>query len=640
MADALNTTLDGLRAITTPDQNTVYQTIDYGGGQWYYDPSDTTSADNTGTIVTNSSGKVFKRIYEAEVNVKWFGAKGDYNETSGAGTDDTLAIQNALNYTTDSKILFEEGSYRITNVQLRSNLILMGSGNVIINSHTYDGFVGENISNITVTNLKFKGISPAIGYRNLFFRNSENITIDKVEFLGGDVGVKGIDIRNFRLTNCIGSAYTGWPNIIQGCDGLIIDGNIFHNNSLDGIKIAGVQAPEPLTINKNIIVTNNVCYGNGSDGFDIASNITDGLIISGNIFRDNMLQGIDCKLVYQAGYADNISINNNIIRNNKVVGINFQSEMTVKATLFKASIIDNLIYGNLGSSTDDTYGIRVSGANSSFITHNVIENVHYGIRVSGTSSTLFSNNNIKSSKTGIFISSSLEDEACNLNTIDSNILSASTNAIQLGLSVSDLGALNLTTVKNNRYSTSVSNVPVLDVKSTNTRIYDNLRGETTGSTVTGIISNVNDKIKHVNPVQFGYDGFIYNELGLWVKYGKLTQDEHTAQYDLESTDNVLTTKLTILTETNSVSSRTVDIIARNPAGLCAHFKKLQVISNDSGVARLVALKDIVADTKEIGMETVSVTLDTTAAHFRLRLKGLPSQTISWSVIIITNKRSS
>ncbi|NQX56804.1 hypothetical protein HQN86_24515 [Pedobacter panaciterrae] len=40
MADAFSTTLDGLRATITPNPNAVYQTTDFGGGQWHYDPLD------------------------------------------------------------------------------------------------------------------------------------------------------------------------------------------------------------------------------------------------------------------------------------------------------------------------------------------------------------------------------------------------------------------------------------------------------------------------------------------------------------------------------------------------------------------------------------------------------------------------
>lgn len=65
-------------------------------GFFYYDATDTVSADNGGTIIVSSNGKRWKRLFDGAVHVKWFGAKGDWDGT--AGTDDTQSIQNALNF--------------------------------------------------------------------------------------------------------------------------------------------------------------------------------------------------------------------------------------------------------------------------------------------------------------------------------------------------------------------------------------------------------------------------------------------------------------------------------------------------------------------------------------------------------------
>jgi len=116
MADAFSTTLDGLRATTTPNPNAVYQTTDFGGGQWHYDPLDS-SPDNTATIVKcTSTGKVFKRIYDGVLNVKWFGTKGDYDEVSNIGTADTTALQNAfdLGALLKQKVISEKQKFLVT----------------------------------------------------------------------------------------------------------------------------------------------------------------------------------------------------------------------------------------------------------------------------------------------------------------------------------------------------------------------------------------------------------------------------------------------------------------------------------------------------------------------------------------------
>lgn len=74
---AVNSTVAGLRSTPKAYANVLYQTTDFGGGQWYYDDTDTTSVDNTGTILLSAFGGRFKRIYTGNINIVWFGAVGD-----------------------------------------------------------------------------------------------------------------------------------------------------------------------------------------------------------------------------------------------------------------------------------------------------------------------------------------------------------------------------------------------------------------------------------------------------------------------------------------------------------------------------------------------------------------------------------
>lgn len=70
--------------------DTYFSTDRQQEGMWRIDPADTISADNTGTVLVNTSGQRFKRIVDAAVNVQWFGA-------SGLGIqDDYTALQNAI----------------------------------------------------------------------------------------------------------------------------------------------------------------------------------------------------------------------------------------------------------------------------------------------------------------------------------------------------------------------------------------------------------------------------------------------------------------------------------------------------------------------------------------------------------------
>lgn len=80
-------------------------------GFFQRDDADTTSADNGGTIIVDASGRRWKRLFTGAVNVKWFGARGDWNGSTG--TDDTAAIQAVCN-SGAKNIYAPEGAYKIT----------------------------------------------------------------------------------------------------------------------------------------------------------------------------------------------------------------------------------------------------------------------------------------------------------------------------------------------------------------------------------------------------------------------------------------------------------------------------------------------------------------------------------------------
>jgi hypothetical protein len=64
--------------------------VNDGGGIFVYDSSDTTTADNGGTIIVTTNGLRYKRQYAGPVNVTWFGAVGD------GSTDNQTALSNAI----------------------------------------------------------------------------------------------------------------------------------------------------------------------------------------------------------------------------------------------------------------------------------------------------------------------------------------------------------------------------------------------------------------------------------------------------------------------------------------------------------------------------------------------------------------
>ena len=73
-----------------------YTAGDGGAGEYWYDSSDTTSVDNGGSVIVATDGGRWKLIFSSVIHVCQFGAKGDWNGTSG--TDDAAAINAAATF--------------------------------------------------------------------------------------------------------------------------------------------------------------------------------------------------------------------------------------------------------------------------------------------------------------------------------------------------------------------------------------------------------------------------------------------------------------------------------------------------------------------------------------------------------------
>ncbi|AYL94567.1 glycosyl hydrolase family 28-related protein [Mucilaginibacter celer] len=79
----IQTTIQGIRDFTGTITDPIFYTTDINQeGNWRYDPNDTTSADDTGSILVTADGKRVKRIYEGVFDVKWFGAKANFASAS------------------------------------------------------------------------------------------------------------------------------------------------------------------------------------------------------------------------------------------------------------------------------------------------------------------------------------------------------------------------------------------------------------------------------------------------------------------------------------------------------------------------------------------------------------------------------
>lgn len=136
-------------------------------GTFWRDASDTTSADNSGTIIVDGSGRRWKRFIVGYWSAKWFGVKGD------GVTDDTIAINLALVAASGFVLVFDPATYIVDGTLLRvySNTTVRGYGATLkLKAGTYSTtryFFGTNT-----------GITYDAGYAETAYVDIAGITLD------------------------------------------------------------------------------------------------------------------------------------------------------------------------------------------------------------------------------------------------------------------------------------------------------------------------------------------------------------------------------------------------------------------------------------------------------------------------------
>lgn len=118
----LQTTISSLRTMASPSTTQPYLITDQGKeGLFFYDKIDLNSADNGGTVIVNGT-KRYKRLYSGSLDVRWFGAKADYNGSTGS--DNAPAINAAIAAAKKGEtIMIPSGQYRVfTSITTPTNI--------------------------------------------------------------------------------------------------------------------------------------------------------------------------------------------------------------------------------------------------------------------------------------------------------------------------------------------------------------------------------------------------------------------------------------------------------------------------------------------------------------------------------------
>jgi len=444
------TSVSELRAETDPVEGFAYYVTDAGmEGFFQYEPGDTSSPDNTGTILVSTSGARFKRIIDQSfVNVRWFGAAGD------GATDDTAAINAAIgdgNRTVyipggtymiradatsigqlsagiqaknNTKIVISPQAtlkalpsstprYTIINIFGKSNVTIEGGGKIIGERNEHQGTTGEwgygicigGSDRVLVQDLYIAdcwGDASVVGYymdksnaaRNITFRN---VYCDNNRRQGISVTcAEDVRIESCTFANTNGTAPEYGvdlePDSGTSVRRVTITNCMFRNNAGGGFTMNGTNG----TV-EYVHFIGNTLVGPRSH---INGLLTQNVVLKGNMITDSAIRSLWLRL------SSNYTVEGNIIQNCNSIGIWLEEASSINITnnhLYnvkansirltensKYCLVANNLIEECGEASASTNIMITTGASFNTIQNNVIQNrfKHAGQAKSGTSDTI------------------------------------------------------------------------------------------------------------------------------------------------------------------------------------------------------------------------------------------------------------
>lgn len=195
---------DGTVAITSG--RTVEGT---GGATFYYNASDTTSADNSGTIRVDAAGRRWYIVKTGFVNVLWFGAVGD------GVTDDTAAFVAAL---ATKQNVYVPGSLWTFNVTTNSLTVLSsqtlfgdGMKYSVVKSFSSTGSILTIGGQVTAQTFMFvrdisiqfdNSVARSAGQKTVRISNAFDFRLDRVDMLNGLINLQVEDALIYTVYDC------------------------------------------------------------------------------------------------------------------------------------------------------------------------------------------------------------------------------------------------------------------------------------------------------------------------------------------------------------------------------------------------------------------------------------------------------
>lgn len=382
---------------------------DGGGGYFYWDANEDKANHNGGTIIdpniafptdwnnttqqttwfTAGTGSgCWKRIYDGAVNVKWFGAKGDY--VGGVGTDDTKSIQQAALFCYDRFSMFiDTGNYYCSDVidftdipnivgngRESTQLFMADNKSILIGKLNMNATGFVNVSDLSVkpVNAMIPGhvgviigsdsTNPSATYGDKDFDGFRSV-VQRINVWGFDVGIKYEGHTwSCHMDNVISAGnniglHIDFDGIQHAGSAMNFTSCNFYNNSDKNVFITGA------TLDGMFINMFNVSFENGDYGLYIDASTGGAFIVS--LFGCHFEMG-NIHQIYNNGSILNLYGTNAIgmsgTSTNKAIAIYNKSTINVTNGRFAEGDYCDVFYNDTGAVLNASY-LTISQTNGS-----------------------------------------------------------------------------------------------------------------------------------------------------------------------------------------------------------------------------------------------------------------------------------
>ena len=244
---------------------------------------------------TGATTRTLQNKLRDVISVKDFGAVGDNS------TDDTAAIQLALDARAGSSLYIPAGIYRT------NSALTISAGTYVYGDYTESVIAVQPTASLTT-------------YNNCFEFNGDDITVDNIKILGTNEGryngvsytafAKGFNIvgrTRPTITNCVIEKFCAsifcTNGVSTNSNTITITGNRIYGGAQPGDATVGVDAQDvliqgssssyPTLVGRRSIIANNYCLGNVDCGINVGANAGDtDFVISGNVLQPLALNGV------------------------------------------------------------------------------------------------------------------------------------------------------------------------------------------------------------------------------------------------------------------------------------------------------------------------------------------------------------